>query len=310
MMLQKLIVWAKEFRLLFLLFVVLPVTLGSAIALKYDGGGVSRFYYGISVVAILLLHAGTIAYNDLFDYISGNDVINKARTMFTGGTGLIPEFLKPLEVFTAGSACFGFCVLIGLFIAATRSLLLLPIGMLGVGMGIFYSVPPLKLSYRLLGEITWFLSIPLIAMGAFIVQVPISTPEIFVEHLHTVGVIIVASLPLAFMGTAGIFILEFPDREADRAVRKWNLMSVFGKSPGVYIFGGISLLAYASLLAGIVINMIPIRGALMFLTVPLMALAAWGLVKYQGGAKGIVLPIVYVVAACIMTGIVLIISYL
>lgn len=308
-MLQKLIAWAKEFRLLFLLFVVLPVTLGSVIALKY-GGGVSRFYYGISVVAILLLHAGTIAYNDLFDYLSGNDVINKARTIFTGGSGLIPEVLKPLEVFTAGSLCFGFCVLIGLFIAYTRSLLLLPIGVLGVGMGVFYSVPPLKLSYRLLGEITWFISIPLIALGAFIVQVPITSLDVLWQHAHTFWVIVVASLPLAFMGTCGIFILEFPDHDADKAVGKWNLISVFGKAPGVYFFITLCLLSYASLFMGMALEMIPIRGALMVITAPLMALATWGLIKYKGGAKGIVLPIVYVVAACIVTGLLLILSYL
>ncbi len=309
-MLQKLIAWAKEFRLLFLLFVILPVTLGSVIALKYDGGGVSRLYYGISIVAILLLHGGTIAYNDLFDYLSGNDVINKARTIFTGGTGLIPEVLKPLEVFTAGSLCFGLCALIGLFIAVTRSLLLLPIGMLGMGMGIFYSVPPLKLSYRLLGEATWFLSIPLIAIGAFIVQVPVVSLDSLLQHARTFWVIVAASLPLAFMGTCGIFILEFPDRDADRAVGKWNLMSVFGKTPGVYFFIALCLLSYATLLLGIALRMIPINGVLTLITVPLMALAARGLVKYKGGARGIVMPIVYVVASCIVTGLLLILAYL
>ncbi len=309
-MLQKLIAWAKEFRLLFLLFVILPVTLGSVIALKYDGGGVSRLYYGISVVAILLLHAGTIAYNDLFDYLSGNDVINKARTIFTGGSGLIPEVLKPLEVFTAGSLCFGLCILIGLFIAWTRSLLLLPIGMIGIGMGVFYSVPPLKLSYRLLGEITWFLSIPLIALGAFIVQVPIASLDTLFQHSGTFWIIVVASLPLAFMGTCGIFILEFPDRDADRAVKKWNLMSVFGRTPGVYFFVALCLLSYATLLLGIALGMIPLRGILMLITVPLMAMATLGLIKYRGGAGGIVMPIVYVVAACIVTGLLLILAYL
>jgi len=309
-MLQKLLVWAKEFRLLFLLFVVLPVTLGSVIALKYDGGGVSRLYYGISIVAILLLHAGTIAYNDLFDYLSGNDVINKARTIFTGGTGLIPEALKPLEVFAAGSICFGLCILIGLFIAATRSLLLLPIGVIGIGMGVFYSVPPLKLSYRLLGEATWFLSIPLMALGAFIVQVPISSPGAFLQHMHTVIVIAAASLPLAFMGTCGIFILEFPDHDADLAVRKWNLMSVFGKASGVYFFIAICMLSYASLFLGMGLGLIPPLAASMLLTAPLMALATKGLLKYKGGPGGIVMPIVYVVASCIITGLALIISYI
>lgn len=309
-MLQKLLAWIKEFRLIFLLFVALPVTLGSVIAIRYDGGGVSGLYYVISIAAILLLHAGTIAYNDLFDYLSGNDVINKARTIFTGGTGLIPETLKPLEVFLAGSVCFGLCILIGLFIAATRSLLLLPIGIIGVGMGAFYSVPPLKLSYRLLGEATWFLSIPLMALGAFIVQVPIASLNALFQHMHTVIIIVAASLPLAFMGTCGIFILEFPDHDADLAVRKWNLMSVFGKTPGVCFFVAICMLSYASLFLGMGLGLIPPLAASMLLTIPLMALAAKGLIKYKGGPTGIIIPIAYVIASCIITGISLIIAYI
>lgn len=309
-MFKTLIAWAKEFRLLFLVFVVLPVTQGAVIAYHYDPAGFSVFYFALSIVAILLLHAGTIAFNDYFDYRSGNDVVNKERTIFSGGSGLLPNVLNPLHVLAAGVACFVLCIAIGLYIVAFRSQLLLPIGIIGVIMGAFYSAPPLKLSYRFLGEAAWFLSIPLMALGSFLVLVPVNSLEMLSGLYGTFITVIVASLPLAFMGTVGIYILEFPDYAADRAVGKWNFMSIFGKKNGILIFLALSLLSYVSLIGGMALQMIPLKAAYVFLTLPLIGLASWGLVKYPGGAKGIVQFITCVIVACIITGVVMILAFL
>ena len=235
-MLKNLIVWAKEFRLLFLLFVVLPVTLGAVIAYKYDPEGFSWFYFALTIAAILLLHAGTIALNDYFDYKSGNDTVNTNRTKYSGGTGLVPDVLSPSTVFAAGILCFVLCVAIGLYIVFTRSFILLPIGITGVGIGYFYSAPPLKLAYRFLGELSWFGSMILMGLGAFFVQVPVNSFAELSLSFGSIETIIVASLPLAFMGTVGIYVLEFPDYNADQIAHKWNFMTIFGRKYGLPIF--------------------------------------------------------------------------
>ena len=309
-MLKNLIIWAKEFRLLFLLFVVLPVTLGAVVALKYDPEGFSWLYFALTIAAILLLHAGTIALNDYFDYKSGNDTVNADRTKYSGGTGLVPDVLSPAAVFAAGILCFALCVVIGLFIVFSRSFILLPIGITGVGIGYFYSAPPLKLAYRFLGELSWFGSMILMGLGAFFVQVPVNSFADLSLSFSSIGTVVVASLPLAFMGTVGIYVLEFPDYNADQIAHKWNLMTLFGRKYGLPIFLALSALSYISLIAGILIGLVPWTAVFALITVPLVIFATFGLRRYRGGAKHIVQLIEMVIATNLVLGVIMIVAFL
>ncbi len=303
-------IWAKEFRLLFLLFVILPVTLGAAIAFKYKPESFSWLYFALTIVAILLLHAGTIALNDYFDYKSGNDTVNTSRTKYSGGTGLVPDVLSPRTVYAAAAICFFICIAIGLFIVISRSFILLPIGIIGVGIGYFYSAPPLKLAYRFLGESSWFASMILMGLGAFFVQVPVNSFADLSLSLNSIETVIVASLPLAFMGTVGIYVLEFPDYNADQIAHKWNLMTLFGRKYGQPIFLTLSALSYISLIAGILIGLIPWVAIFALITIPLVIFASLGLKRYRGGAKNIVQFIEMVIITNIVIGVIMIIAFL
>ncbi len=309
-MFKNLIIWAKEFRLLFLLFVVLPVTLGAVIAFKYDPEGFSWPYFALSIAAILLLHAGTIALNDYFDYKSGNDTVNTSRTKYSGGTGLVPNVLSPATVFAAGALCFILCIAIGLFIVFTRSFILLPIGIIGVGIGYFYSAPPLKLAYRFLGESSWFAAMILMGLGAFFVQVPVNSFADLSLSISSIETVIVASLPLAFMGTVGIYVLEFPDYNADQIAHKWNLMTLFGRKYGIYIFLSMSSLSYISLIAGILLGLIPWIAIFALITIPLVIFASLGLKRYRGGPKNIVQFIEMVIITNIVVGVIMIAAFM
>ncbi len=207
-MFGTLVQWVKDYRLLFLLFILLPVTLGSAISLAYDGGGISQFYYAISIVAILLLQGGTLAMGRFFDVFFNGGILKNIREILLDVKGHMSELAKPSVYLISGGISLGLCVLIGLFIAVTRSLLLLPIGMIGVGMGMFYTIPPLKQRFRIIGQLAWFLTVPLCAVGAFLVQVPIPSLEILAQHSHTFWLIVGTCLPLALIGTCGNYFLE------------------------------------------------------------------------------------------------------
>lgn len=207
-MLATLVQWVKDCRLLFLLFILLPVTLGSAISLQYDGGGISPFYYAISIVAILLLQGGTLAMSRFFDIFFNGGIFKNLKNILFDIKGHLNELTRPMAFLVSGGACLGFCVLIGLFIAVTRSLLLLPIGMIGVGMGMFYTIPPLKERFHIIGRLAWFLTVPLCAVGAFLVQVPIPSLETLAQHSHTFWLIVGVCLPLALIGTFGNYLLE------------------------------------------------------------------------------------------------------
>ncbi len=268
--------WLKEFRLLFLLFVALPVVLGSAAACALEPEAFSLLYGVLSVIAMMSLHAGTVIMNDYFDFKSGTDVLNKERTPYSGGSGLLPEkILKPGEVLAAGSLCFGLSIVLGLFIAATRSPAVLAVGFAGVAIGVFYTAPPFKLAYRGLGETARLIATPLMVLGAYLVQVPSAWRD-----PYAIAVAIVVSLPVAFLNTAALYIFEFPDYEADSAVGKKNLVVRLGRKNAVYLFIALSALAYLSILAGILTGLLPLASALAVIALPLSAMACNGLLRY------------------------------
>jgi 1,4-dihydroxy-2-naphthoate polyprenyltransferase len=267
--------WLKEFRVLFLIFVALPVLLGSAIAYDLEPGSFSLFYCALSVVAMMSLHAGTVILNDYFDFRSGTDVVNRERTPYSGGSGLLPEkILSPGHVLAAGLLSFGLSIVLGFFIVLTRSPAVLAVGFVGVAIGLFYTAPPFKLAYRGLGETARLVATPLMVLGAYLIQVPYGV------DLHAIAIILAASIPAAFLNTGALYIFEFPDYEADSTVGKNNLVVLLGRKNAVYLFIALSALAYLALLAGILTGLLPYYSALAIIAFPLSAMACKGLMKY------------------------------
>ncbi|WP_424359590.1 prenyltransferase [Methanocella sp. MCL-LM] len=298
--------WLREFRYRFLLFVSLPVLLGAAIAYMYYPVDFSLGYFLLSVIAMLLLHSGTIIINDYFDFRSGTDILNQSRTPYSGGSGLLPEnALKPWHVLLVGAGCFGLCIVIGLLIVLARGPAILVIGFAGVCLGVAYTTPPFKLCYRGLGEIARLAATPLIVFGAFFVQVPVfSLPEL-VSVYPALFTCLVASLPVAFLNAAALYIFEFPDYEADRQVGKNNLVVKLGTKNASYLYFLMQAAAYGSLILALLAGIIPWPAAIVLLLIPASAYAAAGLFKHNAEAKKL-LPYlratsnVYILASIIM----------
>lgn len=281
--------WLKEFRVLFLLFVTLPVILGGAIAYAYFPGMFSLYYFILSAIAMMSLHAGTVIINDYFDYRSGTDVINKERTPYSGGSGLLPEkVLGPGPVLGASIACFILCIALGLYIAFTRSPAVLVIGIAGVFLGLFYTAPPFKLAYRGLGETARLVATPLIVLGAFLTQVPVSSSTTLLQDSYPVFVALLASVPVACLNTGALYIFEFPDYEADLAVGKRNLVVRLGREKAVYLFLFLSAMAYVLLAVFIILGLLPLLSGLGLIALPLSALAALGLMDHYQEPKKLI----------------------
>lgn len=298
--------WTKEFRVRFLLFVTLPVLLGSAIAFTFYPGSFSTAYFLLAALAMLLLHSGTIIVNDYFDFISGTDVINKARTPYSGGSGLLPGgVLRPAHVLIASLICFALCIGIGIVITFYRSPAVLLIGMAGVALGVAYTTPPFKLCYRGLGEAARLVATPLIVLGAFLVQVPINSTAEMSSAYQALITCLAASVPVAFFNTAALYIFEFPDYDADTRVGKKNLVVRLGPERAAYLYLAMQGIAYASLFTLILSGIVPLPAAFAFLLLPASAYAALGLLKHSADA-GKLLPYlrassnVYIIASIIL----------
>lgn len=281
-MLKILGIWIKEFRGLFLLFVTLPVILGSAIACVFYPAEFSLFYFALSMIAMLSLHAGTIIINDYFDFKSGTDVINEDRTPYSGGSGLLPEkMLRPYEVLAAGGMCFAVCIVIGMAIVIFRSPAVLAIGMIGVALGFFYTAPPFKLAYRGMGELARFVATPLMVIGALLVQAPVTSIQELEQFILPLTVAISSSIPIAFLNTAALYIFEFPDYKADVASGKRNLVVRLNTRNAVKLFIAMIAMAYISLIAGIAAGLLPLLSGIALVTAPLAASAMLGLMEYH-----------------------------
>jgi 1,4-dihydroxy-2-naphthoate octaprenyltransferase len=280
-MLSRMGAWLKEFRLTFLMFGVVPVIIGSLVAYDYYPEQFSWTYFFLSLAAIMLLHAGTIAFNDYFDFRSGADIINKERTPFTGGTGLLVDgILKPSHVLAAGSICFVLCITIGMFIVFTRSPAVFLFGVVGVGLGALYTAPPLRLAYRLLGEITWLVSFPLTAMGALIVQAPPFSIADVTALQPAIVAATVDAMPVALLATAGFIVLEFPDYNADRASGKVGAAVMLGKRATIGLFAAFCILSFVCLAVAVALGYIPFMAMAALILTPAMTWVGSGLVKY------------------------------
>jgi 1,4-dihydroxy-2-naphthoate octaprenyltransferase len=293
--------WIREFRVLFLFFAAVPLATGAAVAHCYYTDRFSWLYFFLSLVAIVLLHAGTIAFNDYFDFLSGADLISRERTPFTGGTGLLPAgVLKPWQVLAAGSICFVLCVAIGMFIVFTRSPIIFLFGVAGVGLGIFYTAPPLKLAYRLLGEITWLASFPLTALGALFVQAPALWPHEILAMLPAITATIVSIVPAALLATAGLLVLEFPDYHADRAAAKIGIAVLLGKRATVMLFTALCTFAFVAIALSIAFGFLSFVSLLALAGLPVLVWVGTGLVKY-GERPTKLIPYIVAGAATIYT---------
>ena len=84
----------------------------------------------------------------------------------------------------------------------------------------------------------------------------------------------VASLCPAFLVSDLLLLNQFPDVEADRTVGRKNYPITHGRPAAATLYGALLALAYVSLIAGVVLSLLPKISLLALLTSPL-AFAAW-----------------------------------
>ncbi len=144
----------------------MPVIFGTTLAATIGGSAFSPALFLLALVAMLLLHGGSNILNDVCDYKRGLD-----RTVFPA-SGAVSRGLLSLETALAGAIVFLIIgSAIGLVIAFLIGWQILVLGVLGVAIGVFYSIPPVGLKYRALGDLAVFLNFGILgALGAWTVQ--------------------------------------------------------------------------------------------------------------------------------------------
>ncbi|MDD4955647.1 MAG: prenyltransferase [Candidatus Omnitrophica bacterium] len=216
---------AEAFRLPFVGASVLPFVFGSLIYRKnftFPG-------FILGLFAVIATHISANLINDYADSRSGADWQDKNSYKFFGGSKLIQQnifserfYLKMAVLFAVISA---FSVL--LLSLYMKSFLVVFVYSIVIVLSWFYSVSPVKLSYRRVGEIAlFFLFGPALVMGGYFIQTGIF-PD-FKSFL--------LSLPFGFFTTAILFANEVPDFPEDSNVGKNTWVSLMGTEKSFLLY--------------------------------------------------------------------------
>ena len=257
---KKLKLYLMEVRAPFFTASIVPIFLGSVIAF-HTTQTFNWIYFVLALIGGIFLHAGANVINDYFDHLSQNDEINKEFVRpFTGGSRLIQEgLLTPKEVLIEAIICLFVGSVIGLYLSYKLGWVILLIGIFGVLSATFYVFPGIILVGRGIGEALIGINFGiLMTFGAYYVQTGIFS-----------WVPIVASLPVALLITAVLYINQFQDAKADQSVGKNHLVVRLGKKQAVKGFILIMLLTYLIVVLGVVTDILPPISLIALLTLPL-----------------------------------------
>ena len=214
------------------------IFLGTCIAAT--AGPIHWGWLGLTVAGIICLEAAKNASGEIFDYEADVAVADEDVSPFSGGKRVIVDGLLT-ENQTKAVAAFFYLhgIAAGLAIFLFREPLILGVGMIGVCLAYFYNAPPARLSYRGFGEIAVAITYgPLILSGTYLVQ----------QNKLPLEVSLI-SIPLGILISAFLVINEFPDRKADLAAGKKNLVVRLGENSSEWLFTAMIFAAYILLLA-------------------------------------------------------------
>jgi 4-hydroxybenzoate polyprenyltransferase len=224
----KFLAWLRITRLQFYPMTWLAYTMG-AVAYSTASGELNLVPYLLGYLILFLIELCTILANEYFDYPSDRN--NQNFSIFTGGTRVLVEgqlsfgeVRSGIIIILATIPVFGFLLLkisAGVSQSAIASLLFV-----GLLFGLGYTVPPLKFSYRGVGE--------LVVAGTHSLYV-ILCGFVFQGGLSKDPLPWLLSIPLFFVVLAGNTLAGIPDRQADLAAMKKSIAVMFGSRVAVLL---------------------------------------------------------------------------
>jgi 1,4-dihydroxy-2-naphthoate octaprenyltransferase len=231
----------------------MPVAIGTAWASaayhRFDG-----MLFGLALAASVLAHAAANVYNDVGDDLIGADAGNTQRIYpYTGGSRFIQTgLLSRAQMTRLALGLAAAAMLLGVMLAALRGPGVIVLGMIGLGLGLLYSLPGAQLSARGIGE-----AAVAVAFGAL--------PVLGAVWLQTGTIDSGAALicvPVCAWAAAILIINEVPDLEADLRAGKLTLVVRWGVRGARWIYWGLTILALSASCAAILQRALPLWYAL------------------------------------------------
>ena len=251
---DKAVIWFKAARAPFLVVSLIPAVLGGLIG--YYSGYFDWTIFILATIGIVMAHGAADFIDDYYDFINGN-LGNKEQQFHD--SPLIRGEVTLNQVLIATLITLGIAVAAGIYLLIEVGLPVLYLMLAGSFIVLFYTAPPVKLNYRGLGETMLFFSFfSMIVFGSyFVLTGKFSWEPIF------------ASIPLGiFTMNVGIVSNTF-DYEDDVKSGKKCIPVRFGQRTAVRIIIIGTVVAYLSLIAGVLLNFLPVWSLITLLTIPL-----------------------------------------
>ena len=246
---NKVRVWIKNARSTSLMQSVMPAIL--AVVMAFGSEDFSIWASVVAVLGIVAAHLGMNLADDYFDYKVGTSESRKhlvrqgfrARLVkypyLTDGSASVRDLKLAIVSFLAVAA------VLGLSIVLFRTYYVIPIVLITLFLGIFYSAAPLKLSYRGLGELVIGLIFgPLLMSGVYIAAAG-----------HFDISILWVSIPVGLFVVNILFTHSFIDQVADKASGKVTLAVLLNNDKAnLAVSILLNLLPFAMILVAVLTN--------------------------------------------------------
>ena len=249
----------------------LPVVVGSAWG-AYATGQFNTYVFILALVATVCVHAASNVLNDVGDEEIGTDPQNELRIYpYTGGSRFIQTgILSKTRMARLGISLIAIATLAGLTLYVERGPMVITFGLVGIALGVLYSLGPVKLSSLGIGE-----TAVAIAFGVLPV-----TGAAWLQGATIDTTLILFSIPVSAWVAAILLINEVPDIKADGACGKNTLPVRLGLNATANLYIIIHVVAAAIVVLLTVQGQLPLLAPL----VPLGLLAlGW---KAATGIRG------------------------
>ena len=232
---------------------LMPYLLGAAwawaIAGEFDA---PLFWSGFGGVVLSVI--GVEAFNEYFDAQMGTDRVFN------------PKDLPPIAraVFWIGAAAFAAALAVGVYLAVRLGWPILAFALAGGAAAIFYEAPPIRGSYRGLGELMIALSYgPWMVLGSLYLHTRALSWDAFAASF----------VPACFIMALAV-VNAIPDFHQDRLVGKRNLVVRVGRERAVRLYLGLAMAGLAVVIGGAAAGIFPRAALAALLALPFVATSA------------------------------------
>ena len=248
---NRIVTYVAATRPPFITASILPIVAG--LGLVWGETGQLNFSLAVlTVLNIVLIHAGANVLNDYFDSRNGTDAANNNRLFpFSGGSRFIQNgVLTEEQTFRFGFVLMMMGAALGVAMTVITGPFILIIGLFGGLLAIFYSAPPC-LACRGLGDL-----VILICFGILPV-----VGAVFIQVAEVMPVAIWLGTVIGCFVSAILWVNSIPDIEADRKAGKMTLPVRLGKQwalhgLGLWFAAGFFILIISPLPAGSYISLL------------------------------------------------------